>query len=76
MVFYSSELFILAGVEDALLSTVLVFGLNVLMTMLSAGLIDKIGRKPLLLRGAIGVVCSLFLLGFVLVVMEVHYYST
>ena len=40
--------------DDQLLQTVFIGGVNVLFTLLAMGLVDKIGRKPLMLFGAGG----------------------
>lgn len=51
VMFYSSTVFEIAGVTDALLSTVMMFGLNVFMTVVGLFLIERMGRKWLLLVG-------------------------
>ncbi len=51
VIFYSTTIFALAGVENAFLGTVMVGVLNVVITTLSGYLVDKAGRKILLTRG-------------------------
>nr|WP_298727268.1 sugar porter family MFS transporter [uncultured Steroidobacter sp.] len=48
------------GVNDAFRQAVLVGVVNVLMTFVAIWLIDKLGRKPLLLMGIAGMALSLF----------------
>ena len=43
-----------ASQNDQLLQTVFIGGVNVLFTLLAIALVDKIGRKPLMLMGAAG----------------------
>src|SRR5688572_11858755 len=43
-----------ANKDDQLLQTVFIGGVNVLFTLLAMGLVDKIGRKPLMLFGSAG----------------------
>jgi sugar porter (SP) family MFS transporter len=43
-----------ASKDDQLLQTVFIGGVNLLFTLLAMGLVDKIGRKPLMLLGAGG----------------------
>ncbi len=48
-----------AGAESAMLQTVLVGGINLVMTMLALTVIDNFGRKNLMLIGSIGYIVSL-----------------
>lgn len=66
VIFYSTTIFALAGVENAFLGTVLVGVLNVIITMLSGYLVDKAGRKVLLTTGTWIMLSSLVLLGGIL----------
>jgi sugar porter (SP) family MFS transporter len=43
-----------ASKDDQLLQTVFIGGVNLLFTLLAMGLVDKIGRKPLMLLGSAG----------------------
>ena len=53
---YTSTIFesIGASKDDQLLQTVFIGGVNLVFTLLAMGLVDKIGRKPLMLLGAGG----------------------
>ncbi len=48
-----------AGAESAMLQTVLVGGINLIMTMLALMVIDNFGRKNLMLIGSVGYIVSL-----------------
>jgi sugar porter (SP) family MFS transporter len=53
---YTSNIFesIGASKDNQLLQTVFIGGVNLLFTLLAMGLVDKLGRKPLMLTGAGG----------------------
>ena len=51
------------GPESAIYANLVIGALNVGMTVLAIRLIDRVGRKPMLLTGLIGMVLSLFVLG-------------
>ena len=51
VVFYSTTIFGLAGFDQAIIGTSLVGVINVATTILTSNLIDKYGRKVLLLTG-------------------------
>lgn len=59
--YYAPYIFKMAGggAESALLQTVLLGGINIILTMLALSVIDKIGRKKLMLVGSIGYLVSL-----------------
>lgn len=71
VIFYSTTIFALAGVENAFLGTVLVGVLNVFITMVSGYLVDKAGRKVLLTGGTWIMLISLLLLGGILLAENV-----
>ncbi len=48
-----------AGAESAMLQTVLVGGINLVMTMLALSVIDNFGRRKLMLVGSVGYIMSL-----------------
>jgi MFS transporter, SP family, arabinose:H+ symporter len=48
-----------AGLGSALIQTAIIGGINFIFTVLAIWLIDKVGRKPLLVFGAIGMILSL-----------------
>lgn len=50
------------GVNNALMQTIAVGGVNLLFTFVAIKYIDKFGRKPLLIAGASGMAVSLFIL--------------
>ncbi len=51
VVFYSSKIFQFAGLKQAILGTVLVGVINVIMTIVSMSLVERAGRRALLLGG-------------------------
>lgn len=52
-----------AGASDAMLQTVIVAVWNVLCTVVAFSLVDRLGRRPLLLTGTLGMSLSLLTLG-------------
>jgi len=69
VIMYSTEIFGFAGVHNPLLSTVLVFGLNVIMTIVVTFAVDKAGRVAFLLGGSGTMILSLGGLGVTLLAM-------
>lgn len=68
IIYYAPTIFEMAGVHSAtvsILATVGVGMVNVFMTIVAIRLIDKVGRRPLLLTGTAGMVVSLGMLGLV-----------
>ncbi|MBI3212162.1 MAG: sugar porter family MFS transporter, partial [Simkania negevensis] len=66
IIYYAPTIFQFAGFESnkaAILATTLVGTINVLMTFVAIYLVDRVGRKPLLLLGLSGMVLSLIVLG-------------
>jgi MFS family permease len=66
VIYYAPQIFQLVGykaAETALFATVLVGAVNVAMTVVSLWLIDRVGRRPLLIGGLIGMALSLLVLG-------------
>ena len=65
ILYYAPEIFRKTGLgtNAALMQTVFVGAVNVTFTFVAIGLIDKIGRKALLLIGAGGMTIFLFLIG-------------
>lgn len=66
VIYYAPQIFQLAGYEQAetaLFATILVGAINVLVTIIALWLIDRIGRRPLLISGLIGMAASLAVLG-------------
>lgn len=70
IVFYSSDIFAMAGFDNPILSTVLVFGLNVAMTIVAAMLVDRVGRKVLLFWGTAACAGSQLVLGIALLTVK------
>ncbi len=64
--YYSSTLWQAAGFgeDDALKITVITGAVNILTTLIAIAFIDKLGRKPLLLTGSIGMALALFTMAF------------
>jgi sugar porter (SP) family MFS transporter len=66
VIYYAPTIFQFAGFESAsgaILATAGVGVVNVLMTILAMLLLDRVGRRPLLLTGLVGMVLSLGVLG-------------
>jgi SP family arabinose:H+ symporter-like MFS transporter len=67
IMYYAPEIFrsVGFGTESALTQTVIIGSVNVLFTFVALWLIDKVGRKSLLLYGVSGMAICLFGLGFI-----------
>lgn len=66
VIYYAPTIFQLSGLESdqaAIFATVGVGIVNVLMTVVSLYLLDRVGRKPLLITGISGMVVGLFCIG-------------
>src|SRR5690606_41597377 len=63
--YYAPEIFrkLGASIDASLLQTVVVGGVNLSFTVIAVAIIDKIGRKPMLIGGAAGMGLSLTALG-------------
>lgn len=59
--YYAPHIFKMAGggAESAMLQTVLLGGINIILTILALSVIDKFGRKKLMIIGSIGYIVSL-----------------
>lgn len=66
VVFYSTTIFQLAGFDQSIIGTALFGAINCIMTLVSANLIDRTGRKVLLVYGTYLMLFSLLLLSIVL----------
>jgi len=64
--YYAPHIFKMAGAgaESAMLQTVLLGGINIVLTMLAMAVIDKYGRKKLMIIGSIGYLVSLSLVAW------------
>jgi MFS transporter, SP family, galactose:H+ symporter len=68
VIYYAPTIIQSAGIPSAsgaILATAGIGAVNVLMTILAMRLIDRVGRRPLLLTGIAGMTVSLGVLGFV-----------
>ena len=67
IMYYAPEIFksVGFGTESAMLQTVIIGSFNVIFTFVAIWLVDKTGRKTLLLFGVSGMAISLFLIGFI-----------
>ena len=67
VIYYAPTIFQFAGLQShsvAILATAGVGIVNVLFTILALRLLDRVGRRPLLLYGLLGMILSLGVLGF------------
>ena len=67
VIYYAPTIFQYAGLQSksvAILATAGVGVINVLMTVVALWLLDRVGRRPLLLWGIVGMIVSLGILGF------------
>ena len=67
VLYYAPEIFktVSSGTNSALLMTIIVGIVNFLFTIIAIRTVDKYGRKPLMVIGAIGMAVAMFSLGFV-----------
>lgn len=66
VIYYAPQIFELAGyatAETALFATILVGVINVMVTLVALWLIDRVGRRALLIAGLIGMALALAVLG-------------
>lgn len=67
VLYYAPEIFktISSGTDSALLMTIIVGIVNFLFTIIAVKTVDKYGRKPLMIIGAVGMAVAMLSLGFV-----------
>ena len=70
IIFYSSTIFEFAGVKNASLASVIVGTVNFSVTVFAASLVDKLGRRVLLIGGTLLMTVSLILEGVVLLALN------
>lgn len=65
VLYYAPEIFknAGAGTDAAMLQTIIVGAINLLFTVVAILVVDKLGRKPLQIIGAVGMALSMFMLG-------------
>ncbi len=65
VLYYAPEIFksMGSGTDAALLQTIIVGAVNLIFTVLAIMTVDKFGRKPLMIIGAIGMALAMFALG-------------
>lgn len=62
VVYFAPKIFKEGGIQEPMFSTLLVGVINIVATFISLFLIDRVGRKKLLLWSQLGVIISLFLI--------------
>jgi len=70
VMYYSSTIFEFAGVSNNTSATIGMMTLNVGMTVVSIWLIDRLGRRPLLLGGTTIMTVALIIAGLALIVLN------
>ncbi|GIZ08788.1 D-xylose transporter XylE [Flavobacterium sp. UMI-01] len=65
VLYYAPEIFKSMGsaTDTALLQTIIVGGVNLIFTVLAIQTVDKVGRKPLMIIGAVGMAVAMFAIG-------------
>lgn len=74
VLYYGADIFEKAlgfGQEDVLKQQILLAGVNLVCTFIAMYTVDKLGRKPLIFTGAIGMIVGFLLLGFSLMTEQV-----
>lgn len=74
--YYSAQIFSIAGFspDTSMLQSVILGLTNLIFTLLAMAVIDKVGRKKLLLTGQLGMVAVLALFGYGLLSGNIHGY--
>jgi len=65
VLYYAPEIFKSMGsvTDAALLQTIIIGAVNLIFTVVAIYFVDKMGRRPLMMIGAFGMACSMFILG-------------
>ncbi len=65
VLYYAPEIFktMGSGTDSALLQTIIVGAVNLLFTVVAIQTVDKVGRKPLMIIGALAMAAAMFALG-------------
>lgn len=74
VLYYGADIFEKAlgfGQEDVLKQQLLLAGVNLLCTFIAMGTVDKLGRKPLIYLGCVGMILGFLMLGISLKIDEV-----
>jgi MFS transporter, SP family, arabinose:H+ symporter len=53
-----------SGIDSALMQTILIGGTNLVFTVVAIGLIDRLGRRPLLIMGTVGMAIALSIMAY------------
>ncbi len=66
VLYYAPEIFRNMGAETdvSLLQTIIVGSINLIFTIIAITTVDKLGRKPLMVIGGVGMAIGMFMLGF------------
>jgi SP family xylose:H+ symportor-like MFS transporter len=77
VLYYAPEIFrnMGAGTDTALLQTIIVGFINLSFTVLAIFTVDRWGRKPLQIAGALGMACCMVVLGFTFFLQRVNLVS-
>jgi len=70
VIFYSTTIFGFAGVKEDILATISVTALNVVMTIVSVNLVDRLGRRSLLLGSAGTMIIALVIMSVTLLALN------
>ncbi len=74
VLYYGADIFEKAlgfGQEDVLKQQILLAGVNLICTFVAMYTVDKLGRKPLILVGSVGMIAGFLMLGFTLMFEQV-----
>ena len=65
VLYYAPEIFksMGSGTDTALLQTIIVGGVNLIFTIIAIQTVDSVGRRPLMMIGALGMAVAMFALG-------------